>query len=69
MGDGRALRRALVTTRAEFAKAFDIPVQARDKSVQNVWGQSWGMTTPADRRRDNAWPRRRQRTLVLCRRA
>ena len=28
-----------------FAKAFDITFQARDKSVQHVWGTSWGMTT------------------------
>jgi prolyl-tRNA synthetase len=28
-----------------FAKAFEITFQARDKSVQHVWGTSWGMTT------------------------
>jgi prolyl-tRNA synthetase len=28
-----------------FAKAFDITFQARDKSVQHVWGTSWGVTT------------------------
>jgi prolyl-tRNA synthetase len=28
-----------------FAKAFDITFQARDKSVQHVWGTSWGVST------------------------
>src|SRR5262249_56983692 len=28
-----------------FAKAFDITFQARDKSLQHVWGTSWGVST------------------------
>src|SRR5256885_988719 len=46
MGDGRALQAATSHNLGQnFAKAFDITFQARDKSVQYVWGTSWGMTT------------------------
>src|SRR2546425_4787901 len=46
MGDGRALQAGTAPhLRQNFAKAFDITFQARDKSVQHVWGTSWGMTT------------------------
>src|SRR5437868_6974859 len=46
MGDGRALQAGTSHNLGQnFAKAFDITFQARDKSVQRVWGTSWGMTT------------------------
>src|SRR5213080_2061822 len=46
MGDGRALQAGTSQNLGQnFAKAFDITFQARDKSVQHVWGTSWGMTT------------------------
>src|SRR5438309_6192610 len=46
MGDGRALQAGTSHNLGQnFAKAFDIKFQARDKSVQYVWGTSWGMTT------------------------
>jgi prolyl-tRNA synthetase len=46
MGDGRALQAATSHDLGQnFAKAFDITFQARDKSVQHVWGTSWGITT------------------------
>src|SRR5256886_9700108 len=46
MGDGRALQAGTSHNLGQdFAKAFDITLQARDKSVQHVWGPSWGMTT------------------------
>jgi prolyl-tRNA synthetase len=46
MGDGRALQAGTSHNLGQnFARAFDITFQARDKSVQHVWGTSWGMTT------------------------
>src|SRR3954465_4985476 len=46
MGDGRALQAGTSHNRGQNCpKAFGIPFQARDKSVQHVWGTSWGMTT------------------------
>ena len=46
MGDGRALQAGTSHNLGQnFAKAFDITFQARDKSVQHVWGTSWGVTT------------------------
>jgi prolyl-tRNA synthetase len=46
MGDGRALQAGTSHNLGQnFAKAFDITFQARDQSVQHVWGTSWGMTT------------------------
>src|SRR3954469_4319623 len=46
IGDGRALQAGTSHNLGQnFAKAFDITFQARDKSVQHVWGTSWGMTT------------------------
>ena len=46
MGDGRALQAGTSHNLGQnFAKAFGITFQARDKSVQHVWGTSWGMTT------------------------
>jgi prolyl-tRNA synthetase len=46
MGDGRALQAGTSHNLGQnFAKAFDITFQARDKSVQFVWGTSWGVTT------------------------
>jgi prolyl-tRNA synthetase len=45
MGDGRALQAGTSHNLGQnFAKAFDISFQARDKSVQHVWGTSWGVT-------------------------
>ena len=46
MGDGRALQAGTSHNLGQnFAKAFDIKFQARDKSLQYIWGTSWGMTT------------------------
>jgi prolyl-tRNA synthetase len=46
MGDGRALQAGTSHNLGQnFARAFDITFQARDKSVQHVWGTSWGVTT------------------------
>ncbi len=46
MGDGRALQAGTSHNLGQnFARAFDIQFQARDKSLQHIWGTSWGMTT------------------------
>jgi prolyl-tRNA synthetase len=46
MGDGRALQAATSHNLGQnFAKAFEIQFQARDKSLQHIWGTSWGITT------------------------
>src|SRR5512136_354819 len=46
MGDGRALQAGTSHNLGQnFAKAFEIRFQARDKSLQYVWGTSWGITT------------------------
>ena len=46
MGDGRALQAATSHNLGQnFAKAFGIQFQARDKSLQHIWGTSWGITT------------------------
>src|SRR5262249_4566892 len=46
MGDGRALQAGTSHNPGQnFAKAFEITLQARDKSVQHVWGTSWGVST------------------------
>ena len=46
MGDGRALQAGTSHNLGQnFAKAFDITFQARDKTVQHVWGTSWGVST------------------------
>jgi len=46
MGDGRALQAGTSHNLGQnFAKAFNIQFQSRDKSLQYIWGTSWGMTT------------------------
>ncbi len=46
MGDGRALQAGTSHNLGQnFAKAFEIAFQARDKTVQHVWGTSWGVST------------------------
>ena len=46
MGDGRALQAGTSHNLGQnFAKAFEITFQARDSSVQHVWGTSWGVST------------------------
>src|SRR6059058_2717227 len=46
MGDGRALQAGTSHNLGQnFAKAFEITFQARDKSVQHVHGTSWGVST------------------------
>ena len=46
MGDGRALQVGTSHNLGQnFAKAFDITFQARDKSVQFGWQTSWGVST------------------------
>ncbi len=44
--DGRALQAGTSHLLGQnFAKAFDITFQARDKSLQHVWTTSWGVST------------------------
>src|SRR5436190_8809234 len=46
MGDGRGLQAGTSHNLGQnFAKAFNITFQGRDKTVQHVWGTSWGVTT------------------------
>jgi prolyl-tRNA synthetase len=46
MGDGRALQAGTSHNLGQnFAKAFGIQFQGRDKTLQHVWTTSWGMTT------------------------
>jgi prolyl-tRNA synthetase len=46
MGDGRALQAGTSHNLGQnFAKAFSIQFQGRDKTVQHAWTTSWGMTT------------------------
>jgi len=46
MGDGRALQAGTSHNLGQnFAKAFEIRFQARDKSLQHVYGTSWGVST------------------------
>jgi len=46
MRDGRALQAGTSHNLGQnFAKVFDITFQARDKSVQFVYGTSWGVST------------------------
>src|SRR5215472_9614006 len=46
MGDGRALQAGTSHNLGQnFAKAFDIKFQGRDKTLQHVWTTSWGVST------------------------
>jgi prolyl-tRNA synthetase len=46
MGDGRALQAGTSHNLGQnFAKAFDIQFQGRDKTLQHVWTTSWGVST------------------------
>src|ERR687888_1812226 len=46
MGDGRALQAGTSHNLGQnFAKAFEITFQGRDKTIQHVWGTSWGVST------------------------
>jgi len=46
MGDGRALQAGTSHNLGQnFAKAFEIQFQGRDKQVQHVWTTSWGVST------------------------
>ena len=46
MGDGRALQAGTSHNLGQnFAKAFEIKFQARDKTVQHAWTTSWGVST------------------------
>jgi len=46
MGDGRALQAGTSHNLGQnFAKAFDIQFQGRDKALQHVWTTSWGVST------------------------
>jgi prolyl-tRNA synthetase len=46
MGDGRALQAGTSHNLGQnFAKAFEIQFQGRDKSLQHVWTTSWGVST------------------------
>jgi prolyl-tRNA synthetase len=46
MGDGRALQAGTSHHLGQnFAKAFEIQFQGRDKTLQHVWTTSWGVST------------------------
>jgi prolyl-tRNA synthetase len=46
MGDGRALQAGTSHNLGQnFAKAFSIQFQGRDKTLQHVWTTSWGVST------------------------
>jgi prolyl-tRNA synthetase len=46
MGDGRALQAGTSHNLGQnFAKAFEIQFQGRDKALQHAWTTSWGMST------------------------
>ena len=46
MGDGRALQAGTSHNLGQnFARAFDIQFQGRDKTLQHVWTTSWGVST------------------------
>jgi prolyl-tRNA synthetase len=46
MGDGRALQAGTSHNLAQnFARAFEIQFQGRDKSLQHAWTTSWGVST------------------------
>jgi prolyl-tRNA synthetase len=46
MGDGRALQGGTSHNLGQnFAKAFDIQFQGRDKQLQHAWTTSWGVST------------------------
>jgi prolyl-tRNA synthetase len=46
MGDGRALQAGTSHNLGQnFAKAFEIQFQGRDKAVQHAWTTSWGVST------------------------
>jgi prolyl-tRNA synthetase len=46
MGDGRALQAGTSHNLGQnFAKAFDIKFQGRDKTLQHAWTTSWGVST------------------------
>src|SRR5438876_108469 len=46
MGDGRALQAGTSHNLGQnFAKAFEIKFQGRDKTVQHAWTTSWGVST------------------------
>jgi prolyl-tRNA synthetase len=46
MGDGRALQAGTSHNLGQnFAKAFEIKFQGRDKSIQHAWTTSWGVST------------------------
>jgi prolyl-tRNA synthetase len=46
MGDGRALQAGTSHNLGQnFARAFDIQFQGRDKTLQYVWTTSWGVST------------------------
>ena len=51
MGDGRALQAGTSHNLGQnFAKAFEIQFQGRDKTLQHAWTTSWGVIDAADRR-------------------
>ena len=46
MGDGRAMQAGTSHNLGQnFAKAFEIQFQGRDKSLQHAWTTSWGVST------------------------
>ena len=61
MGDGRALQAGTSHNLGQnFAKAFEIQFQGRDKTLQYAWTTSWGVSTRLVGARHHD-PRRRQR--------
>ena len=70
MRDGRALQAGTSHNLGQnFAKVFDIKFQARDKSVQYVYGTSWGVSTRMIGGRDHDARRRRRLDPAAANRA
>ena len=67
MGDGRALQAGTSHNLGQnFAKAFEIQFQGRDKTLQHAWTTSWGVTTRLIGGVDHD-ARRRQRARAAAR--
>ena len=67
MGDGRALQAGTSHNLGQnFAKAFDITFQARDKSVQHVWDVVGHDHAAGRRRHHGARRRQRSRAAAEC---
>ena len=70
MGDGRALQAGTSHNLGQnFAKAFEIKFQGRDKTVQHAWTTSWGVSTRLIGGADHDARRRQRPDPAAARRA